>query len=145
MQLKRKKTEGRKLQLFLGNPKGLRCLAGDRKQLLCMPRGVTWCNNFPVPPSLSQRAQSRRCVMLRAPLAWLGSPDCFQACVSHLAAHAAAGGQSAASLFCQTSESVSDTESGNKKCTVELQISAGCLCFSVVIGCDRCSVLAVIE
>lgn len=57
--------------------------------------------------------------MLRALLSWLESRACFQACISHLAAHAAAGGQSAGSLFCQTSDLVSDTESGEREINVQ--------------------------
>lgn len=68
-------------------------------------------------------------VMLRALLSWLESRACFQACISHLAAHAAAGGQSAVSLFCQTSELVSDTESGKKNGESEMYSGTGEVCW----------------
>lgn len=67
--------------------------------------------------------------MLRALLSWLESRACFQACISHLAAHAAAGGQSAVSLFCQTSELVSDTESEKKNGESEMYSGTGEVCW----------------
>lgn len=113
--VKKRKIRRRKQQLFLGHPKWWSCRAWYRKQLLCMPCRVVSCSNFPCPlqplPTMLSYVTS---VMLRALLSWLESRDCFQACISHLAAHDAAGGQSAVSLFCQTSELVSDTESRNK-------------------------------
>lgn len=113
---------------------------------------VISCNNFPRPlQPLPTTLSYVTGVMLRALLSWLESRACFQACISHLAAHAAAGGQSAVSLFCQTSELVSDTESGKKngeEWNVQwnwrglLGVSVH---FSVVIACDWFPVLVVIE
>lgn len=90
--------------------------------------------------------------MLGALLSWLESPACFQACISHLAAHAAAGGQSALSLFCQTSDLVSDTESGENNGEREMNVQwnqRGLLGvpvhFPVVIAYDGSPVLVLIE
>lgn len=95
-----------------------------------MPYRVVLCNNFPRPlQPLPTTLSYVTCVMLRALLSWLESRDCFQACISHLAAHDAAGGQSAVSLFCQTSELVSDTESGNKNGESEMYSGAEDICW----------------
>lgn len=95
-----------------------------------MPCRAVSCSNFPCPlqplPTMLSYVTS---VMLRALLSWLESRDCFQACISHLAAHDAAGGQSAVSLFCQTSELVSDTESGNKNRESEMQSGTDDICW----------------
>lgn len=104
------RSEGRKQQLFLSNPKGWSCVGMEGSALLAD------CTQLPVsPPASARRAQLCHFAMLRALLSWLESRACFQACISHLAAHDAAGGQCAASLFCQTSELVSDTESGKEQ------------------------------
>lgn len=107
------------------------------------------CNNFPRPlqplPTVLSYVTG---AMLRALLSWLESRACFQACISHLAAHAAAGGQSAGSLFCQTSDLVSDTESGEREINVQrnrrglLGVSVH---FFVVIAYGWSPVLVVIE
>lgn len=95
-----------------------------------MPYRVIPCNNFPRPlQPLPTMLSYVTCVMLRALLSWLESRDCFQACISHLAAHDAAGGQSAVSLFCQTLELVSDTESGNKNGESEMYSGTEDICW----------------
>lgn len=138
------RSEGRKQQLFLSNPKGWSCVGMEGSALLAD------CTQLPVsPPASARRAQLCHFAMLRALLSWLESRACFQACISHLAAHDAAGGQCAASLFCQTSELVSDTESGKEQ-GGEMQggmgICAGGLARSSgVIAWGWCSVLAEIE
>lgn len=95
-----------------------------------MPYRVISRSNFPRPLQPFPTTRSYvTCVMLRALLSWLESRHCFQACISHLAAHDAAGGQSAVSLFCQTSELVSDTESGNKHRESEMRSGAEDICW----------------
>lgn len=114
---------------------------------------VISCNNFPRPlQPLPTTLSYVTGVMLRALLSWLESRACFQACISHLAAHAAAGGQSAVSLFCQTSELVSDTESGKKNGEREINVQRNwggllgvSVHFAVVIAYDWFPVLVVIE
>lgn len=113
---------------------------------------VISCNNFPRPlQPLPTTLSYVTGVMLGASLSWLESRACFQACVSHLAAHAAAGGQSAGSLFCQTSELASDTESGkNGEREINVQRSWRGLLgvsvhFSVLIAYDWFPDLVVIE
>lgn len=131
--VKKEKSEGRKLQLFLGNPKWLSCLARYQKQLLCMPYRVISRSNSHVPSSLSPP-----CLVMS--LVWCFEPCCpgwnldtvsklvfltwqhMMRLVGNLPYPFFVKHQS----WCLTLNP--GTRTGRVKCTAELRISAGCLC-----------------